>query len=390
MSVIELQSIGLQRLNPLLIINYQDEISITTTFSNPVTLSAVQVIIDNVNAGVALNKILAKVLEDSASPGGNSNADGVAVSLAELQALNISNLEVDLISDYQAAIQAETGFSNPALIEEIQVVIDATNQAIFTVLVLAEIGEDAAGNANGVLVTAGELGFLCLEAYPSFIIEYQAAITGGTYPFSSPATLAEVQTMLDGVNAAQQAIIPYVYNPATGAVWMDRNLGATQVATSVTDAAAYGNFYQWGRNSDGHELATSSNVAGPVVAGTEGSDFVTTGADWLTVPDGTRWNGTSKGTEDPCPSGYRIPTRDELQLEVEAIPGANNTTAFESILKLPATGFRNNSTGAIAGVGTRSHYWSSTKSVALRFTTGSSDISNFSAGLGFSVRCIKD
>lgn len=30
-----------------------------------------------------------------------------------------------------------------------------------------------------------------------------------------------------------------VYNPATGQVWMDRNLGASQVAISPTDAASY-------------------------------------------------------------------------------------------------------------------------------------------------------
>jgi hypothetical protein len=34
--------------------------------------------------------------------------------------------------------------------------------------------------------------------------------------------------------------LPTVYNPTTGKYWMDRNLGASQVATSSTDAAAYG------------------------------------------------------------------------------------------------------------------------------------------------------
>jgi hypothetical protein len=34
-------------------------------------------------------------------------------------------------------------------------------------------------------------------------------------------------------------------------VWLDRNLGATQVATKVDDSAAYGDYYQWGRAKDG-------------------------------------------------------------------------------------------------------------------------------------------
>jgi hypothetical protein len=38
----------------------------------------------------------------------------------------------------------------------------------------------------------------------------------------------------------------------TGRVWLDRNLGATQVATSFDDSAAYGDLYQWGRAKDGH------------------------------------------------------------------------------------------------------------------------------------------
>lgn len=34
-----------------------------------------------------------------------------------------------------------------------------------------------------------------------------------------------------------------VYNPETGQVWMDRNLGASQVATAFDDAASYGDLY---------------------------------------------------------------------------------------------------------------------------------------------------
>jgi hypothetical protein len=34
---------------------------------------------------------------------------------------------------------------------------------------------------------------------------------------------------------------------------MDRNLGAARVATSSTDEEAYGDLYQWGRGTDGHE-----------------------------------------------------------------------------------------------------------------------------------------
>ena len=42
---------------------------------------------------------------------------------------------------------------------------------------------------------------------------------------------------------------------------MDRNLGATQAATSSTDVDAYGDLYQWGRFSDGHQCRTSATTA---------------------------------------------------------------------------------------------------------------------------------
>ena len=47
----------------------------------------------------------------------------------------------------------------------------------------------------------------------------------------------------------------------TGKIWMDRNLGATQVASSTTDVAAFGDLYQWGRGSDGHQIRTSSTTS---------------------------------------------------------------------------------------------------------------------------------
>lgn len=40
-----------------------------------------------------------------------------------------------------------------------------------------------------------------------------------------------------------------VTNPTTGKTWMDRNLGASQAATSSTDDLAYGDLYQWGRRA---------------------------------------------------------------------------------------------------------------------------------------------
>ena len=58
--------------------------------------------------------------------------------------------------------------------------------------------------------------------------------------------------------------VTFVYNGGTvtygtvesagGRCWMDRNLGASQVATSSNDVASYGDLFQWGRGADGHQL----------------------------------------------------------------------------------------------------------------------------------------
>ena len=57
------------------------------------------------------------------------------------------------------------------------------------------------------------------------------------------------------------AAVVDVTNPSTGKTWMDRNLGASQVATSSTDNLAYGDLYQWGRASDGHQCRISPTTA---------------------------------------------------------------------------------------------------------------------------------
>ena len=78
-----------------------------------------------------------------------------------------------------------------------------------------------------------------------------------------------------------------IASPSTGRLWLDRNLGATQVATSSTDTASYGDYYQFGRVTDGHEKSGSTTTAilsGDVV--NVGSAFIrnaTNPYDWTTA-----------------------------------------------------------------------------------------------------------
>lgn len=193
-----------------------------------------------------------------------------------------------------------------------------------------------------------------------------------------------------------------VMNPATGLVWMDRNLGATQVATSSTDANSYGNLYQWGRGTEGHEIriseTTSTNATTHVPNAGNPWDalFITEGSppfDWLTPQDTTLWHGAN-GTNNPCPSGYRLPTDAEWNAELLSWKNDNSAGAFDSPLKLPMAGYRFYSDGSLINVGDYGFYWSSTVSstvsLGLGFNGTSAGMEIVERAYGGSVRCLKD
>ena len=182
----------------------------------------------------------------------------------------------------------------------------------------------------------------------------------------------------------------------TGKTWMDRNLGATQVATSTTDVASYGDLYQWGRDSDGHERRTSNTTATTASSAHAGhGDFILAGSgtdnNWtdFTAED-TLWQS---GLNDPCPAGYRIPTIAELIDEIVKFNPDNAAGAFLT-LKITLAGYRLGTNGAITQVGSNGRYWSSaTDSETARFLEireGSYAVNFIGRSNGYSVRCIKN
>lgn len=190
-----------------------------------------------------------------------------------------------------------------------------------------------------------------------------------------------------------------VYNPTTGEIWMDRNLGASQVATSSTDTAAYGDLYQWGRAADGHQLRTSSTTATASSSNTPGhGDFITAPNNWLSPANNNLWQGIN-GTNNPCPNGYRLPTHSEWQAERNSWSSNDAAGAFASPLKLPMAGLRSQTNGVLLNIGTAGEYWSSTVSPAPVNFTNSRDLSFSSVnafnssllrGVGACVRCVKN
>lgn len=181
-----------------------------------------------------------------------------------------------------------------------------------------------------------------------------------------------------------------------GKCWLNKNLGATQVATSATDAASYGYLYQWGRSTDGHQATTSAVTASNNDIPNDGN-FITESVspyDWRVTPSDNLWQGTS-GTNNPCPTGWRVPTSGEWSALATAENITNPATAFSSLLKLPSAGVRRNTDGVIHGQSSFGYYWSSSpngiKTNDLGFSSVSVSTTNGSNRAdGFPVRCVKD
>jgi uncharacterized protein (TIGR02145 family) len=180
--------------------------------------------------------------------------------------------------------------------------------------------------------------------------------------------------------------------------FMNYNLGAnTSLDPHVPVRAIHGDYYQWGKN------APDANVDA-IIGGAWGNQGGSR--------DNGNWTPTAKGPNDPCPDGFRVPSREEWQAVHDnnavfrtGLPwspehiyefgyalhyGPNVVTPA---LTLPAAG-RHSST-KVSYRGLVGDYWSSTEngSKAYNLDFGSinaNPANNGSRTGGFSVRCIAE
>ncbi len=174
--------------------------------------------------------------------------------------------------------------------------------------------------------------------------------------------------------------------------WLDRNLGATQVATTFDDSLGFGYYYQWGRAGDGHQHPANGTTSTIATTPSPGhSLFIlpsTSPNDWQDPQYVDLW-GLHEYMNTPCPEGWKVPTLIEWNEAVSA--WTNSTDAFNSLLKLPAGGHRSYVDGSF--VTSSGAYWTSSTtgsgSKMIFFDNTSISFLNKYRSWGFPVRCIE-
>jgi hypothetical protein len=180
---------------------------------------------------------------------------------------------------------------------------------------------------------------------------------------------------------------------------MDRNLGAGRRANSITDAVSYGDLYQWGRRSDGHQCTNSNttNILSSVDQPSHGFFIIVNNSpyDWRNPSNINLWQGVN-GINNPCPSGFRLPTSTEFDLEQQSWVNG----PFNSPNKFTVPGRRKDFDGTLEFVGIGGYYWCSSiiysigqpigEIIRISNSSNSGLISSLRNSYGLSVRCIKD
>ena len=283
-------------------------------------------------------------------------------------------------------------------------------------------GLTGTSTTNSIIITGATAG-----TYAAGTIKVVAVNACGTSAISNSTTAVTINN----------AIIGCTLNTVGGGslTFMNYNLGAkenVQTMTAEEQAAHetpkdnYGDLYQWGRPTDGHQFRTSGTTSTLATSNTPNhADFILATSspyDWRSGGgNDDRWGNGTKTANDPCPAGWRVPSATELRSIANGntsmfnagsttsgnywewnsggTPGwliyPNTSGTGAPTLFLPAAGFRNFSSGLLVNVGTLGYYYSSsvngTPAYNLNFDSSTvSQGGSANRGCGMSVRCVAE
>lgn len=200
-------------------------------------------------------------------------------------------------------------------------------------------------------------------------------------------------------------------------VWAPVNVGATEIATNVIKDADLQNddekrsndrqcgyYFQWGRKvpftygGETTDLAPSGTTLSMYAEATKpdytyADKFIMDNNAWFS--DYSSFGKNWPRENDPCPAGWRVPTKDELQIIYDQKPftitdGVWTSTSTPAFV-LPAVGDRNYSSGKSENRGTQGVYWSSTFESGKAYRLNTDPVlASRDLAPGYSVRCVKE
>lgn len=278
----------------------------------------------------------------------------------------------------------------------------------------------ATATDNGLSTTHTQTGLSCGNEYTLYVWAYNSICNSSAVALiqsTSNCSVCPSPTVTFTYRGASVTYGTVESNTIPKRCWLDRNLGALQAPTSSTDYLAYGDHFQWGRLDDGHQAVTYSNATtGAPVYGTTTAlsptdvpghnlwiKMATIPVDWRASKNDNLWQGVN-GINNPCPSGFRLPTLDEFLDEAATWGTQNAAGAYGSPLKLMHAGDRYFGDGNVYNQQAETGYWTSTVgnssypgwdnsyNNALRIHFGSSyvNVTNQVRAYGYPVRCILD
>jgi uncharacterized protein (TIGR02145 family) len=216
--------------------------------------------------------------------------------------------------------------------------------------------------------------------------------------------------------------------------WAPVNCGYAPYVSESDKGYPYGKLYQWGRKygqgydaNDATYPSGDNLVTGPVdlIIGQDAANAAKfymnsdSRRDWLTTKNNNLWNSAWSSTNgdtnpvvtanDPCPTGWRVPTNTELYALIgntdnkgnwttkddqngKWFDGTTNTDQTSGVF-LPACGYRSFD-GNTSDRRSKGNYWSSTptddNAYYLELLSEYVIMYNSNRSRGFSVRCVKD
>jgi hypothetical protein len=249
--------------------------------------------------------------------------------------------------------------------------------------------------SNGIGVGAFVNSLTSLNANTLYYVRAYATNSVGT-AYGAELTFTTLPSFFCGcpltINHLADSIAPVTKIVTYGTVtnipgessrcWITRNLGATNQATSVSDANETSAGWYWQFNKKQgykHDGTTRTPV-------TTWINSISENSDWLAA-------------NDPCAlelgSGWRIPTNTEW-INVDATANWTDwNSLWNSALKLHAAGSLVLNDGSLGNRGSYGSYWSNTQSNLsfgwlLNFSNNSSSVAGSSKATGYTARCLSN